>query len=278
MIGVGDLQYVIALFLATGHIHNEKPVSGAIITPHPEMGKTELAISYSKTPFVEISSFSSGYGFKRDLFTKIAAGHIRHIVIPEMLQPLSHGRAFADTFVATLQVMIEDGISSIHSGFLREAKFAGDVAGVIFCMPQKAYAHYKSSWAMVGFLSRLVIITYTYNDDTVAKVFDYIREGKYESKTGIKIPFTGEYYDIALTPAVAQACEDLAKSIAGTARDSGILYGFRETKHIRRLVKANVVLDIVNEKRQSLTATMEDFKKVDNVSYLFNEQYNAVKQ
>ncbi len=283
MIGTNDLDKIVALTLCSGHINGEKPLSILILSDRPESGKTEIVKKFCDTPYVEYCTDVSGFGLMRDLSTRITKGEVKHIVIPELLKPLMKGKTASDNFTSTLQTVMEDGIMGQHTGFLksRTSVKSEDIktVGIIGCMPRKAFTtDIKKRWNMTGFMSRWLVISYKYNDDTVTHILESIRSGEYLTDPIHPLNFDGESYKVIIPLDIGIKCEKLGLNITEEARKAGALYGFREIKHIRTLVAANVVYNRVVNGVSDLVATMEDFNEIERLGYLFNEQFNAVKK
>lgn len=283
MIYLDDLAKIVELALCSAYIEGEKPLSLLVISDRPESGKTEAVKRYSKVPFVKFATDISGYGIKRDFAQGILDGTIRHIVVPELLQPLMKGKVSAQSFVTTLQAMMEDGVMGIHTGFLPQLKMDKEkdikAVGVIGCLPRPLLTRQlRYEWAKTGFWSRWLVVTYCYNEDAIDKIMGSIERGEYLQGGKSELVFDGVTIPIKIPPDVARAIRQLAEEVIGEARKAGLAYGYREQKHIRRLVAANVIHDRIKNGATRASATMEDFNEIERLGYLFNEQYNAVKQ
>lgn len=282
MVGVDDLKKIVALTLCSAYVKGDRPLSLLIISDRPEAGKTEAVKCFLGTPFVEFATDLSAYGLKRDFASKIEKGIIRHIVIPELLQPLMRGKVSAQSFTTTLQTFMEDGVMGLHTGFIK-SKPVLDVTdiktvGVIACMPRPAYKKgLKREWTDTGFLSRWLVVTYKYNDDTVDGILNSIREGNYIKQPDTLVKLDGTSVSIDIPPSVSGKAVDLALDITKIAREQGQLYGFREAKHILTLVASNVIYDRITNNSDRLTATDVDFNEINRLGYLFNEQFNELR-
>lgn len=282
MIHLDDLYKIVELTLCSAYVKGDKPLSILIISDRPESGKTEAVKRYSNTPYVDFSMDISGHGLKRDFCDKIMRGEIYHIVIPELLQPLLKGQVTARSFVTTLQTIMEDGVMGLHTGYVPATYLQKGAeiksVGIIGCMPRPLFTkQLRYEWAKTGFLSRWMIVTYSYDNDAVEKIVASIEKGDYLGKDKKDMEFDGNQIPIVLPLPVAKACTSLAMSIVAEAKKVGLAYGFREIKHIRSLVAANVIHERVEKHTDRTTATMADFEEVERLGYLFNEQYNAVK-
>ena len=282
MIDSQDLDKIVTLALCTAYIKGDKPLSLLIISDRPESGKTEVVKQFSGTPGVEFASDVTGFGIKRDFCERIIEGKLHHIIIPEMITPLAKGQVSSDSFTAILQALIEDGVMGLHTGYLKAVWHDKDAparsVGVIGCLPRPFLtAKLKYEWMKRGFLSRFLVVTYKHGDDTIDKIFESIEDGDYLGTDTQPIGFDGNEVAINLPKPVAVACTQLGKGIVEDAVKTGMAYGYREAKHIRALVAANVILERIEEGTDRAEATMADFKEVDRLGYLFNQQFNALK-
>lgn len=283
MKNVVDLEKIVSLALCSGYIEGDKPLSILVISDRPESGKTDIIKRFSETPGVKFASDISGYGIKRDFLAGIMNGTLHHIIIPEFLQPLMKGRVSAQSFTTTLQVVMEDGCIGFHTGFVKSTALPPGseirTVGVIGCMPRPLFTRQlRYEWAKTGFLSRWLIVTYKYNDDAVCNIIASIERGDYIHSKDPKLVLDGTKETIVIPAEIARACTNLALGVVNEARQAGLAYGFREIKHIRALVASNVIYDRIINGSERVTATMEDFKEVERLGYLFNEQFNEVKQ
>lgn len=280
MIHTEHLEKVIALTLATGYLDKEKQVSLFIVSQRPESGKSALLEKFSETNGVRILSNATAAAIWRDYGADIGKGLIKHFLIPEFLAPMSRNTATTGAFLSTLQMMVEEGLVSFHSGFLKESvKFSEPrTVGVIACLPKVAFERSRLSWTVSGFLSRFMVVTYSYNQKTVEAIFESIVDAKYLKETKQSLQFPKEPVAITIDAEIGKLCQDLALGVTEMARNRKGLYGFRELKNVRRLVAGNVILENINKKEHRTEATMADFEVVKSISYLFNEEFNEVKK
>jgi len=274
MVNTSDIEKVIALTLASAYVAGEKPASLMIVSDRPESGKTDIIKQFSGTQGIAVISDMTAYAMWRDFGEAISEGKIKHFIIPEFLAPMSR-TSTAASFVATLQMMIEEGLTEIHTGFLPPMKFDKPVTiGLIVCMPRNAFKSNRLGWEISGFLSRFVLSTYHYNDDTIASIFDSIVNRKYLQESKVHLNFTEATIDIPL--AIAQKCRELAEELTAQSRMDGKCYGFRELKNTLRFVSSMVILDrATGSDRHEVNEA--DFEEIARLSYLMNEEFNAVR-
>lgn len=278
MVHTQDLEKIMALTLASAHIEGDKPLSLLIVSDRPESGKTDTVNQFYGNAGVAILSDVTAHAFWRDFGEDLAAGRLKHIIIPELLAPLSRGAETVDSLIATLQILIEEGLTEIHTGFLKPIKLAKPVTvGVIGCMPRTAYAQRRLQWLSSGFLSRFIVVTYRYSDHTVERIVESIRKREYMSYGKVDLGLAGlAPVAIDVPESVADKCWQMAEAITAKARKEGKCYGFRELKNLMRMVSANVILERCQQGSDRTEATMADFEEVSRLGYLINEQYNAL--
>jgi len=175
---------------------------------------------------------------------------------------------------------VEEGLVSYHSGFLKKSVHFNQphTVGVIACLPKVAFERSRLSWTVSGFLSRFMVVSYSYDQETVDAIFESIISAKYLNETQQSLNFPKEQMTITIDAKIGTLCKKLALGVTEVARDRKGLYGFRELKNVRRLVAGNVVLENVTKNTKRDKATMADFQVISELSYLFNEEFNEVKR
>jgi len=276
MINTSDIEKIISLALASAYVEGEKPISLLLISDRPESGKTELVLKFAETPNVKVLSDITAYSLWKDFEKELMSGTIKHFIIPEFLAPLN--RSNVNSLISTFQMMIEDGLKEIHTGFLPNPIKLPEpiVVGLIACMPQEAFAARMNDWAQSGFLSRFSLVSYKYSDQSVKNIFQAIKERRY--RTEPKITLNLSPVKIEIPSDVADKCHELSEETSKSLKSQGKIYGFRELKNILRYVAANVILDRCLNGSTRTEATIGDYEEIERLSYLFNNKYMEVKQ
>lgn len=279
MINVKDLEHVISLVLASSYLEGVKPLSALLVSDRPESGKTKMITKFRSSDGVVVLSDCTAYALWRDFGTRLAQGEIKHLIIPEFLAPLSRGQQTVESFLSTLQMMMEEGLEEIHTGYLEPIKFDSPIiVGVIACMPRDAFEKNKLNWMASGFLSRFKIITYKYSEKTVDAILDNIMNNYSAVEEEIELKFPEKKAKIEIPKDVAKACRALSTELSEELRTKRALYGFRELKNILTLVASETLLDIVQNKSCRVQSTMKDFEKIYELSYLFNTEFNSLRR
>jgi hypothetical protein len=89
MVGTERLELVIELVLWSGCLKNERPLSLLIIA-RPESGKSGLVLKYRENgPGVVVLTDCTAWGIQRHFLNAMKSKAIHHIIIPDLLTPLS---------------------------------------------------------------------------------------------------------------------------------------------------------------------------------------------
>ena len=251
MFGLDDIGKTIELCLWSAYIKGEQPVS-CIITAPPEAGKTVVLMKYSDNEGCIVLTDATAFGIMRDYGEKIKERKVRDIIIPDLIKPMSRGKDTVNTFVAFLNSIIEEG-------FLSSSTYAETIGlqdsnnkpipikcGLITTMARDILADGRHHWAHMGFISRLLLVSYEYNATTQFKIHESIAERKYHDETKVTLKLPSEDVTIALEKDEA----DVLAKLAAMSADFGIkdskgkpikAYGFRLQKNLQRLAMASAL-------------------------------------
>ena len=277
MINTHDLEKSVALTLYSAYVKGEKAVSLMVLSDRPESGKTEIVSKFYGNRGLAFLSDVTAYALWRDFKEQIESGELKHLVIPEFLAPLSRKSETVGSFISTLQMLVEEGVMEIHTGFLKPMKLASPTAiGAIVCMPRQAFAARRTEWELSGFLSRFLVVSYRYDDDTVMNIFNSIAEQEYIGDDHrIKLELPSEPIKIEIPEDIRQMAKSFVIEQTETLRKRGRGYGFRELKNMNRLLCANVIFEDMQTGANRVKVDTHDFEEVQRLSYLINEEFNT---
>src|SRR5208282_1346841 len=213
-----------------------KPNSLLIIAK-PESGKTEALKKFIKNKNVAYLSDVTAYGIERDYFPKIESREIRHIIIPDLLKPLSRKESTVKTFVTMMNALIEEGIASASTYALRRTSTIHVKCGLITAITDEEFNDKRHGWSRLGFLSRIVPFSYSYGMDSVKRVFDSILGLGYLKEYEVKLKIPTKDRRIELPRKYAQ---EILPSTATIARAQNT-YGFRLQKQFQALLQASAL-------------------------------------
>jgi len=262
LIKIEPLKKIVECALISPYIKDEKPISLLIIAK-PESGKSSVMKQYRENQGVVYLTDCTAYGITRDILPKIVSGEVKTIMIPDLITPLSKQTKTRQSFVAFLNNLIEEGVAKIttySTVWNQDAK-----ANVISAVTDQALRDARHGWAKMGFLSRFVIFTYSYNISTVIEILNSYSEHAHNPEyTKMKIP--KKQVDIKLTKEIADKLNPIAMKIGEQFR----IYGFRAKINFRSLLKS---LAHLNGRK---TVTERDFEELLELADYMNFGYNPI--
>jgi hypothetical protein len=236
MIDTKNLEDIIKLTLYTGYIKNEKPVSLMVIAK-PETGKTQTMLKFMVNKGVAFLTDVTAFGITRDLLPRIKSGEIRHLIIPDMVKPLSRSGKVVMNFIAFANALIEEGIITLSSYASHEEFKVPVKCGIIGAVIKEDLFKKLDYWGTIGFISRFIPFSYDYAIDSVQKIFEYIIKGDYTKEDPIKIKTFKQDKDISISPQQARKLIPLAQEIGRKQK----LFGFRALRDLKVLAKASAL-------------------------------------
>jgi len=261
MIGIDNITNLLELVVWSGHIRGEQPVS-AMLTAPPEAGKTSMVMKYASNERLVVLTDCTAFGIMRDYRAAITAGQIRHLIIPDFIKPMSRGMDTVHSLVAFLNSLIEEGVISISTYAERvgvqSIEDAGQTqipvrCGLITTIAQGILHDGRHHWARMGFMSRMLPISYTYNAGTQLSIHRSIANRDYAVDEPVRLHLPDEDVEIRLQSPQSADLITLASglnSIISSVNNPERVYGFRLQKHLQRLAMASALKhgrDIVNQ-------------------------------
>jgi len=278
MIGIDTILGLLELIVLTGHIRGEQPVS-AIVTAPPEAGKTTMVMKFVPNEGLVVLTDCTAYGIMYDYGESITRGRIKHLVIPDLIRPMSRGRDTVHSLVAFLNALIEEGVMSIstyaeHVGVQNQGDNAQNQipvrCGLITTMAQGILLDGRHHWARMGFMSRMLPISYTYNASTQLDIHRSIANRDYLSDTPMQLDLPREDVEIRLQSPQTDDLITLASglnSIIASSNNPERVYGFRLQRHLQRLAMASAL------KHGRNIVTQEDLDYLRSLSGCINLEY-----
>ena len=235
---VETLDKIVRVALFTGRILNERPLSLLIIAS-VGAGKSDL-LSHFSEKYVDSALYCTditAFALHHKHGKQLKKGEIRHIIMPDLLTPLNKQKEQADHFITFMNGIIEEGIARVES---QKSNFVAEVpikCGFITSLAKKELLIRRDKWASIGFLSRMLPISYAYSLETVVQIFDYIADRGYQtySPTHVDLPLDS---NVVLPKDISEKCIPLAKKL----KDDNDEYGFRRLKQIQTFLMGNALM------------------------------------
>jgi hypothetical protein len=238
MIGLEWLEEFLSYGIASTFVKNGRPVS-MLIVADVETGKTELLKKLSKiSSCLYITSFTR-YGLLQEYRHEIETKEIRTIIVPDLIQLIdSVNPNLQNNIITFLNAFVEEGIRII-STYNTQIKSKDDLrVNLIAAIPKSVFFDGRrlKKWQSMGFISRMLPVSYSYDQEVTAKIFDYITGRKYMKEESIELKM--EEKEIFLKQELAKKILPLTDIIAKRTET----YGFRFQRGLQELACARALL------------------------------------
>ncbi|RJS91362.1 hypothetical protein CW705_04010 [Candidatus Bathyarchaeota archaeon] len=267
LINTRDLEYIVELVLLSGYIKNVDPLS-LIISSKVGAGKTEIIKQYRNCRGVLFLTEATAYGIKSKYLDDIASGKIRHIVVGDLLVPLSKQKKTRDDFIAFLNTIIEEGVQAIDTYAQHWSSDDRAVkVGLITTIAEPDLLRKSRRWFEIGFLSRAIPLTYAYSLPTKMKIYRHIATSDDISEIPPK------KFWLPKNPVRVKPNKHLNLRLIEFAMQMEKwqeVYGFRRLEQLQTLLMANAL------KNYRLRVTREDYDKIMKLSKYINLDFNKI--
>jgi len=257
-IGLEGVSHLLALIYMTEAV--DKPL-GALIVGPPGTGKSMILtkLKYEKAIIVNDITGRGLEDLLRDMGRQISG----FVVIPDLLKVIAR-RQSADSFFFLMNILLEEGLTKIQRYDIK-IEFPEPLRfGMITAITTEQFRHRRRSFEGSGFLSRNLLISYSYSRQVQEKIQRRMIRGEMPREYLIVAP---ESRIPDMTPEVEEAIERLAKLLA-SARGDGFV--FRATNQIKSLIIAQGLLDRV----EKLTVE-QAFEVACVIPFLLGDRYRA---
>lgn len=264
MIAIQNLKEVIELVLYSGYLKNEQPIS-LLIVANAESGKTEVLSKFQKNDGIAYLSDATAYGILKALLKDLKLGTLKHIVIPDLISPLSKRETTVRSFISFLNGLIEEGLVTIETYAIQE-QHMNIKCGILTAITRDELTKHRRRFLGMGFMSRLLPFSYSYDKHTVIEILNSIMDKDYIEDKQFTLKFPKTEIEITLNKKYAEAILPYTLQLS----ESYNTYGFRIQKQLQRLMMANALKNNRKEVNQ------EDFNKVKELTKWFNLDYNSL--
>ena len=264
--GLKPLEDIVELTITSAWI-KPKPVSLGIFAP-PEYGKTETLLQYAKCKGVKVISDVTSFGISKFIIPEIALKRVKCLIFSDLSKILNRSWKVANEVLSLLNIIIEDGVSSIYTFHIQFDIEMTDKerikCGCIIACPEDLIKEKEGRLRKYGFWSRILPFYFEYTKEDLLKVHENIKEEKSTFKLkDLKIP--DKEIEIKLPKEEADKLDPI---VFAFKESIGSTTGFRLRWNLQQLAKANAWInnrDIVTE---------EDIRKVISFTPFF---FNPIK-
>lgn len=273
MVKLEPIFELIKLALLSGYLKGERPLSLLLSAP-VEAGKTEsIRLFRQNSGILYIADFTPT-GFVRAYSREIKSGAIKHILVPDLLSALSRDYYSRERFITFLNSLTEEGLATIHTMFVNLEVRAPHPIGLIGGVTKEKLEQSKVNWLKVGFLSRMLPVTWRYNRTTVREVLEYIFRRRYTGEKPIFCRFPSNQVEVFIPPKLARMLEHLADKLLASYKAAATspedVYGFRYQRHFQRLAMASAL------EAGRHVVSREDVDRVKELSIFCNLDFTTI--
>ena len=263
IVELDPLERTVKAVLFSAYVKDEKPLS-LLIVAKPESAKTAILKKFRTSKGVVYLTDCTAYGLTRDILPRIESGQVKHILIADLITPLSKSTKTRKAFIAFLNNLIEEGVakmSSYVSMWEKEVR-----CGLIAAVTEEELKDGRHDWAKMGFLSRTFLFSYSYPISIVQRIFDSLMNDKSGVGESIELSFPSEPVDVVLPEDITRDLIPISMKIGQSMQ----LYGFRFFLNSKTLLKA---LALMKGKKE---VTREELKEFMELANHFNWEFNPI--
>lgn len=252
-----EIEYIVKLAVSSANLRNEKPVNLMVYAP-PEHGKTEILKKFAENKQVFYST-----DFNMPIFEEFARKYPEKniIMIPDFLKLVKGKYSKVANATTMLNAIMEEGWKGRIVNFEPKEKIT---AGLITALTRSELFDKRHKWTQLGFLSRLVPVSFMYSPGTISTIRSYIKDRMYTTERPISAH--AKKVKISLTKDVADAIEKIAIKF----NENENILGFRLQKQLQTLAMSNAMIAGRN------MTIIEDAKIIQQLSKFINFNFEEV--
>jgi len=216
--------------------HKEVPVS-ALIIANAESAKTSLVEQYYPNDGIVYANDITAWGIEHVWLDKMKEGKIRRLLIPDLINPVNRKQETVDSLITFLNEYISwEGVSTVAT-YAMQFELETPVRGsIIATVTPEDFRRVNKNIAAIGFLSRLMPITYSYTNTAIDDILSDIFAGKNQwDKIALSLP--NKPVSVMLDSKLASQFRQVAKVIGKQAG----AYGFRAATYLMTLARAKAL-------------------------------------
>jgi len=263
LVELDALDTVLRATLYSGYVKNAKALS-LLIVAKPESAKSSLLKKYRKNKGIVYITDCTAYGLTHEILPQIATGEVKHILIPDLVLPLSKSVRTRMSLIAFLNSLIEEGIAKMTSYVTSWDKEVN--CGLVTAVTDEALKDGRHEWAKMGFLSRMLLFSYSYPIPTVYKIFKSLMDEEPERGEVVVLRFPRRPKNVTLPRHIAQQLQPISTKIGESMK----VYGFRFFVNSKTFLKSLALMD------GRTTVKAKDLNEFLRLSNYFNVNFNPV--
>ena len=257
MVGVEPIEQIVEACVWSAYIKGERPLSMLLIG-HVESGKSSILERFRGIAGLYFLNDVTAWALTsptRGVLPKLLNNKIKHLLVPDMLVPTGRNSDTVETFITFLNVLIEEGAVSIQT-YATKLELPEPIrCGFIGAIATEELERRRRQWLRLGFMSRLLPISYSYSAATIADIKQSIARREHRSEKPILLNLPDKPIEVNLTLEVANKLMLLEPAVNQQLHTAEKLYGFRLQKHLQTFALAHALAC----RRESTTQADYDF-------------------
>lgn len=249
MIHIDKIKELIKIVLYSGYVSGEKPLS-LFMVGKVGIGKSEILKLFK---IVDNIAFFSDITYMGLIELLKDNKQVRHIIIPDFLKITMKKASTTNNVISCLNSLIEEGLYKI-SLFGVSENFKGKRAGLIAATTKSSYYQHKKQWENMGLVSRMLMVSFDYSQETIEEIFSYIHNRGYlmERNEVMEMPIKNK--EVHLPPELAQKLRDTDTN-------------FRTQKQLQTLALSVALIDDKTTVEQSHIDKVIEMKEYINLNF-----------
>jgi hypothetical protein len=256
------IKEILKRVIASGFVKNAYPVSTILVAP-VGAGKTYSIKKFQFNNNILALSDTTPYGISK-LLPEIRAKNVKHIIIFDLVEPMSRNRATVNSLIGFLNSLIEEGIFRIQTGFI-EIKEPIKL-GLITSTTKKELMDKRRGWLGIGFISRMLPISWDFTQVDVIQILEDLANQKLKDVTYEELKVKEK--EIKENPEISKQLIPYAQAIDDGLPEKPL--PFRRLNQLKVLLMANALLNNRTE------VTKEDFEWFKTVAKYINFNFNPL--
>jgi hypothetical protein len=272
LIGLGKTVEFVKACLYTAFLKDsEKPVS-FLLAAEPESGKTGALKAFADGERVHYLTTGTAYGITRDLLPRIKNKQARYLLMGDLNVFTGMPVKTKNALVNFLSALIEEGVWNISTYAVSLSNLEPVKCGFgATVTPGLLTDGRTKKWIQSGFMSRLMVMSYSYSSDLVSK----IKAGQIRGLDVEEPPVLPDReYDVTIPNRYDSTITDWSDKVGETFKT----YGIRAHRDLRQLAKALALVRVIEEDlpRQNISVNLQDIADLGELFYYFNLNYRLI--
>lgn len=217
--------------------HKEVALSAMIIA-RVESGKTAVINQFVPNDGILVMSDVTQYGLLHDYLDDMKSGAVHRILIPDLINPVNRKQDTVNTLITFFNSYISwEGVNSISTYAMPNIRLANPLRGsLLTTIATGDFNRMMRRMSAVGFMSRLIPITYEYSQEAVREILLDIAHGR-DKWDYIKLDFPKSKVDVRCDPILAEQLMKVSE-VVGT-KSGG--YAFRSLHQFMVLARSRAL-------------------------------------